>query len=166
MYSSLDFFFLKEIMKGNFRQRPSPHTASSKASLSSLILHSTFGTIYYEHLSWKSHHRQAAKILALLNIIRRKIIAVMYATFAVAKRKPEKKKKKKNPAYTGFEPLTSEIPAQRSLANNWKTCVYNCDHLPPNNSSLRSSHIWFLYIYNFSIKYLYVHCFDKGSHGL
>ena len=40
----------------------------------------------------------------------------MYATFAVAKRKPEKKKK--NPAYTGFEPLTSEIPEQRSLANN------------------------------------------------
>ena len=29
----------------NLRQRPSPHTASSKASLSSLILHSTFETI-------------------------------------------------------------------------------------------------------------------------
>ena len=38
------------------------------------------------------------------------IIAVIDATFAVAKRKP----KKKNQAFTGFEPLTSAIPVQRS----------------------------------------------------
>ena len=31
------------------------------------------------------------------------------------------------------------------------SCVYNCDDLPSNNSSLRSSHIWFSYIYNFII---------------
>ena len=39
-----------------------------------------------------------------------KIIAVEYATFAVAKRKPEKK----NQACAGFEHLTSAIPVQRS----------------------------------------------------
>ena len=38
------------------------------------------------------------------------IIAVIYATFAVAKRKPEEK----NQACTGFESLTSAIPVQRS----------------------------------------------------
>ena len=38
-----------------------------------------------------------------------KIIAVIYATYAVAKRKPEKKIQ----ACTGFEPLTSAIPVQR-----------------------------------------------------
>ena len=39
-----------------------------------------------------------------------KIIAVIYATYAVPKRKPEKKIQ----ACTGFEPLTSAIPVQRS----------------------------------------------------
>ena len=39
-----------------------------------------------------------------------KIIAVIYATYAVAKRKPEKKIQ----ACTGFEPLTSAILVQRS----------------------------------------------------
>ena len=39
-----------------------------------------------------------------------KIIAVMYATFVVAKRKP----KKKNLVSTEFEPLTIAIPVQRS----------------------------------------------------
>ena len=37
------------------------------------------------------------------------IIAVIYATFAAAKRKREKIQ-----ACTGFEPLTSAIPVQRS----------------------------------------------------
>ena len=37
------------------------------------------------------------------------IIAVIYATFAVAKRKPEKIQ-----ACTGFEPLNSAIEVQRS----------------------------------------------------
>ena len=41
-------------------------------------------------------------------IIWMKIIAVIYATFAAAKRKPEK-----NQACTGFEPLTSAIPVLR-----------------------------------------------------
>ena len=31
------------------------------------------------------------------------------------------------------------------------SCVYNCNDLPSNKSSLRSSHIWFSYIYNFII---------------
>ena len=30
-----------------------------------------------------------------------------------------------------------------------KSCVYNCDDLPPYNSSPLSSHIWFSYIHNF-----------------
>ena len=31
---------------------------------------------------------------------------------------------------------------------NYKGCVYNCDDLPSNNSSLRSLHIWLSYIHN------------------
>ena len=31
------------------------------------------------------------------------------------------------------------------------SCAYNYNDLPSNNSSLRSSHIWFSYIYNFII---------------
>ena len=34
---------------------------------------------------------------------------------------------------------------------NCISCAYNCDDLPSNNSSLRSSHIWFSYIHNFII---------------
>ena len=41
---------------------------------------------------------------------RKKIIAVIDTTFAVEKRKPEKK----NQACTGFEPVTSAIPVLRS----------------------------------------------------
>ena len=37
--------------------------------------------------------------------------------------------------------------------HNCISCVYNCDDLPSNNSSLHSSHIWFSYIHNF-IKHL------------
>ena len=33
---------------------------------------------------------------------------------------------------------------------NCISCVYNCDDLPSNNSSLRGSHIWFSYIHNFN----------------
>ena len=135
MYSSLDLFFLQEIM---IKSELQAKAVSSHCKQQSIAFESYFALNVwnnYEHLSWKSHHRQAAKFLALLNIIRRKIIAVIYATFAVAKRKPEKK----NQAYTGFEPLTSQIPVQRSDLQ--LRCVYNCDDLPPNNSSLRSSHI-------------------------
>ena len=42
-------------------------------------------------------------------IVLKKIIAVIDATFVVVKRKPEKVQ-----ACTGFEPLTSTIPMQRS----------------------------------------------------
>ena len=37
------------------------------------------------------------------------------------------------------------------------SCVYNCDDLPSNNSSLHSSHIWFSYIHNFIIILLRVY---------
>ena len=57
---------------------------------------------------WKSYTRTAR-----WRIIWKKIIEVIDATFAVAKRKPEKKIQ----ACTGFEPLTSAIPVQRST--NW-----------------------------------------------
>ena len=56
------------------------------------------------------------------------IIAVIYVTFAVEKRKPEK-----------------------NYFRNSKSCVYNCDDHPPFNSSLRSLHILFSYIQNFII---------------
>ena len=54
---------------------------------------------------WKSYTRTAE-----LRVIWKKIIAVVDATSAVAKRKPEKKVQ----AFTGFEPLTFAIPVQRS----------------------------------------------------
>ena len=34
---------------------------------------------------------------------------------------------------------------------NHKSCIYNCDDLPSYSSSLRSSHIWFSYIHNFTL---------------
>ena len=37
---------------------------------------------------------------------------------------------------------------------NCISCVYNSNDLPSNNSSLRSSHIWFSYIHNF--KFIFV----------
>ena len=54
---------------------------------------------------WKSYTRTAG-----LRVIWKKIIAVVDATFAVAKRKPEKKIQ----ACTGFGPLTFAIPVQFS----------------------------------------------------
>ena len=57
----------------------------------------------------------------------------IYATYAVAKRKPEK-----NSCLYGIS------------FRNCISCVYNCDDLPSNNSSLRGSHIWFSYIHNFN----------------
>ena len=43
------------------------------------------------------------------------IIAVIYATYAVAKRKPEKNSgREKNQACKGLEPLTSAIRVRRS----------------------------------------------------
>ena len=58
------------------------------------------------------------------------IIAVIDATFVVAKRKPEKK-------------ILSFC--------NFKSCVFDCDDLLLYNSSPRSSHIWFSYIHNYII---------------
>ena len=52
------------------------------------------------------------------------IIAVLYATFAVAKRKPEKD----SGLYSGFDPLTSAIPVQRST---------NYANKPTGNRSLK-----------------------------
>ena len=37
---------------------------------------------------------------------------------------------------------------------NCTSCGYNCDDLPPNNSALRSSHVWFWYIHNFMLNTL------------
>ena len=34
---------------------------------------------------------------------------------------------------------------------NCISCVYNCDDLPSNNSSLHSTHVWFSYVHNFII---------------
>ena len=47
-------------------------------------------------------------------IIRKRIIAVIDANFAVGERKPEKIQ-----ACTVFEPLISAIPVQRSRSLNW-----------------------------------------------
>ena len=66
-------------------------------------------------------------------IIWMKIIAVIYATFAAAKRKPEKK-----------------IRLVRD-SNPWPLRYRCSDDLHSYNSSLRSSNIWFSYIYNFVI---------------
>ena len=57
---------------------------------------------------WKSYMRTAGWRI----IIWKEIIAVLDTTFAVVERKPEKIQ-----ACTGFEPLTSAIPVQRST--NW-----------------------------------------------
>ena len=62
----------------------------------------------------------------------RTIIAVLYATFAVAKRKPGK-------TSDAFFSLFFGISFR-----NCKSCVYKDDH-PSFNSSLRSSHIRFSY---------------------
>ena len=69
---------------------------------------------------WKSYMRTAE-----WRIIWRKITAVMYATFAVAKRKPEKKIQ----ACTGFEPLTSAIPVQRSAMIFLHIILYSAVHI-------------------------------------
>ena len=70
---------------------------------------------------WKSYMRTAE-----WRIIWRKITAVMYATFAVAKRKPEKKKIQ---ACTGFEPLTSAMPVQRSAMIFLHIILYSAVHI-------------------------------------
>ena len=74
----------------------------------------------------KSSHSRTNKNLW---IIWRKIIEVVYADYAVAKRK-----------YCTWLSFRNCI-----------SCVYNCDDLPSNNSSLRGSHKWFSYIHNLKI---------------
>ena len=61
----------------------------------------------------------------------RMIVAVLYATFAIAKRKPEKLQT----LFFLFFGLSFRT---------CKSCVYKDDH-PSFNSSLRNSHIWFSY---------------------
>ena len=53
------------------------------------------------------------------------IIAVIYMTFAVAKRKPEK---------------NSGLYGIQAFFCNGKSCVYNCNDHPSFKSSLHSSH--------------------------
>ena len=48
-------------------------------------------------------------------------------------------------------PLRSIATVYTLSFRNCISCVYNCDGLSSNNSSLRSSHIWFSYIHNFII---------------
>ena len=45
------------------------------------------------------------------------------------------------------------------FATAWLSCIYNCDDLPSNNSSLRSSHICFSYIHNFKSET----CFNQSE---
>ena len=58
----------------------------------------------------------------------------------------------------GFESRTS-LNFFRLSFRNCISCVYNCDDLPSNNSSLRSSHIWFSYIHNFKSET----CFNQSE---
>ena len=55
----------------------------------------------------------------------------------------------------GFESSTNLIFFFRLSFRNCKSCVFNFDDLHAYNSSLRSSHIWFWYIHNFRIKFVY-----------
>ena len=88
------------------------------------------------------------------------IIAVMYATFAVGKRKPEKNFRLAldsnlwplwyRCSALPIIKLTSQRRAGRqAFFSQLQSCVHNCDHHPSFNSSLLSSHIWFSYIHNF-----------------
>ena len=57
--------------------------------------------------------------------------------------------------YTQFMQLRKESLKKNSglyeiSFRNCISCVYNCDDLPSNNSSLRSSHIWISHIHNFN----------------
>ena len=58
----------------------------------------------------------------------------------------------------GFESRTS-LNFFRLSFRNCISCVYNCDDLPSNNSSLRSSHIWYSYIHNFKSET----CFNQSE---
>ena len=105
-------------------------------------------------------------------VIWKRIIAVIVATFAVAKRKPEKN----SGLYgirtldlcdtgaallptehcTGIAQVQGSNPVQawiffRLYFRNCKSCVYHCDDLLSYNYSPRSSHTWFSYIDNYSL---------------
>ena len=86
----------------------------------------------------------------------RKIIAVIYATFAVAKRPAPSwlvsligRALYRYRRGQGFESRTLARIFSGVPFRICKSCVYNCNDLPLNNSSLRISHIWFSYIHNF-----------------
>ena len=70
-------------------------------------------TVYAQVYSPPSVLRKNPTVMLLRNNVneldRKKIITVIDITFAVVKRKPDK-----NQACTGFEPMTSAIPVQRS----------------------------------------------------
>ena len=78
-----------------------------------------------KHCRKSSHSRTNENLW----IIGRKIIEVVYATYAVAKRK-----------------YCTWLPFRNCISR-----VYNCDDLPSNNSSLHGSHKWFSYIHNLKI---------------
>ena len=63
-----------------------------------------------EEMRWQWIYENSYIWTAEERMIKWMIIAVIYATLAVAKRKPEKKIK----VWTGFEPMTSTIPVQCS----------------------------------------------------
>ena len=68
----------------------------------------------------------------------KKILAVINATYAVAKRKPEKIR------LAGIRTLTSAIPVQRSNQLGYQARIFFTFI-----SSFRSSNIWISYIHNF-----------------
>ena len=57
-------------------------------------------------------------------------------SFAVAKRKPEKKKINKKHACTGFEPLASAIPVQRSNKRRYFAMIIGKADTPTNEDLL------------------------------
>ena len=65
----------------------------------------------------------------------------------------------------GSNPVQAWIFFRLSF-RNCISCVYNCNDLPSNNSSLRRSHIGFSYVHNFSIeqiKYSLLNCLVRWS---
>ena len=65
---------------------------------------------------------------------------------------------------TGIAEVKGSNPVQawiffRLSSRKCISCVYNCDDLPSNNSSLCSSHIWFSYIHNFKSET----CFNQSE---
>ena len=68
--------------------------------------------------------------------------------------------------FRGSSPIHAWIFFFMLSFRNCLSCVYNCDEVPSNNSSLRRSHIGFSYIHNFSIeqiKYSLFNCLVRWN---